>query len=77
MNTNTMEVIDRGLYCLSTHLGAWETEHFIATILWEKFDYTKWRQGFVDGIKDFNDLDKLLENTRDKAGFNGTPERIL
>ena len=77
MNTTTTEVIDRGMQCLSTHLGAWETERFISTILREKFDYTEWRQDFVDGIKDFDDLDNLLKHTRNKAHFNGTPDTVL
>lgn len=62
MSTNTIEVIDRGLRCLSENLGAKETEIFISTLLREKFDYTKWRQAFVDGIETFEDLDQLLQN---------------
>ena len=77
MNTSTVEVIDRGLHCLSTHLGVWETERFISTILREKFDYTEWRQTFVNDIKGFDDLDKLLKNTRDKAQFTGKPDCTL
>ena len=77
MNMSTAEVIDRGLHCLSTHLGAWETELFISTILREKYDYTKWRQNFVDDLKTFDELDALLENTKDKAKFNGTPDTIM
>ena len=38
MNPNTIEVIDRGLRCLSENLGAKETEIFISTLLREKFD---------------------------------------
>lgn len=62
MNSNTIEVIDRGLRCLSENLGAKDTEIFISTLLREKFDYTKWRQSFVDCIKTFDDLDALLQN---------------
>ena len=77
MNASTAEVIDRGMNCLSTHLGAWETERFISTILREKFNYTEWRQRFANDIKDFDDLDKLLERTQNKARFSGTPDRVL
>lgn len=62
MNFDTIEVIDRGLRCLSENLGAKDTEIFISTLLREKFDYTKWRQSFVDRIKTFDDLDTLLQN---------------
>ena len=43
----------------------------------EKFDYTKWRQNFVDDLKTFDDLDSLLEKTQSKAKFNGTPDVII
>ena len=62
MNFDTIEVIDRGLRCLSENLGAKDTEIFISTLLREKFDYTKWRQSFVDRIKTFDDLDTLPQN---------------
>ena len=49
MDINTIEVIERGMKCLSDNLGADETEVFISTILRERFDYTKWqRQLFPD-----------------------------
>ena len=33
MNSNAIEVIDRGLRCLSENLGAKDTEIFISTLL--------------------------------------------
>lgn len=77
MNTNSIEVIDRGLHCLSTNLGAKETEVFISTLLREKFDYTNWRQSLVDRIKDFDDLDNLLQQTKDSVEFEGQADIIL
>ena len=77
MNTSTATLIDQGLSCLSTHLGARTTERFIAAILRERFDYTEWRQTFVKDIQTFDDLDKLLENTKKYARFNGNPDIIL
>lgn len=77
MNTSTAEVINQGLSCLSTHLGAQATEQFIAAILRERFDYTRWRETFVDEIKTFDDLDGLLNRTKEKAVFSGNPEITL
>ena len=77
MNTNTIEVINRGLRCLSENLGVMDTEIFISTLLREKFDYTEWRQSFVDSIESFDDLDTLLVVTEEKAKFNGKPDVIL
>ncbi|MBQ7515378.1 MAG: hypothetical protein IJS96_03770 [Schwartzia sp.] len=55
----------------------YKTNLFIPARLRERFDYTKWRQTLADDVKTFNDLDRLLERTRDKARFNGTPKQIL
>ena len=50
MNNNntisTAEIVERGYGCLFEHLGTIETERFIAYILSERFDYTKWRREF-------------------------------
>ncbi len=75
--TNTTEVIDQGLRCLSEHLGARETELFVSALLRERFDYTAWRSSFVDGIRTFDDLDDLLTNTREKARFGGNADLVL
>ena len=77
MNTSTIEVIDRGLRCLSENLGMRETEIFVSTLLRERFDYTKWRQSFVDSVKTFDDLDTLLAATEEKAKFGGNPKIVL
>ena len=42
--TNTAEIMDRGMNCLLEQLGVIETERFISVIIREKFDYTKWRR---------------------------------
>lgn len=50
MNNNntisTAEIVERGYGCLFEHLGTIETERFIAYILSERFDYTKWRREY-------------------------------
>ena len=77
MSTNSIEVIDRGLRCLSANMGVRETEIFISTLLREKFDYTQWRQFFVDSIATFEDLDALLRQTKEQAQFGGSAEVVL
>lgn len=77
MKANSIEVIDRGLRCLSEHLGAQETEIFISTLLREKFDYTDWRKHVLDRIKTFDDLDDLLQSTRNQSRFHGNAEIVL
>ncbi len=55
--TNTAEIMDRGLNCLLKQLGVVETERFISVIIREKFDYTKWRKDlFGDAtVEEIND----------------------
>ena len=50
MGVNIIEVIERGMKCLSDNLGADETEVFVSTILRERFDYNEWRKSLVDSI---------------------------
>lgn len=77
MSTNSIEVIDRGLRCLSAHMGVKEAEIFVSTLLREKFDYTLWRQSFVDRIETFDDLDTLLKQTKEQALFGGNAEVVF
>jgi len=77
MNINSIEIMNKGLECLTLHLGAKEAELFIATMLRERFDYTKWHQNFVGNIKTFDDLDDLLVKTEDKAKFSGRAKITL
>ncbi|MDO4962360.1 MAG: hypothetical protein Q4E57_11030 [Eubacteriales bacterium] len=77
MSSNTVEIIDRGLRCLSDNLGASETELFIVTILKERFDYTEWRKNFVDRINTFDELDQFVDSSRDVVQFNGKNAKII
>ncbi len=74
---NTVEVIDRGMKCLSDNLGESETELFITTLLKERFDYTTWRKTMVDGIKTFDDLDAFVGKTSSNESFSGNAKVIL
>ena len=74
MSESTLELIDKGIQCLSDHLGPDETERFITVILRERFDYTKWHQRFADevGRDDFQKLVSVAERVspfHSKAGI--------
>lgn len=45
-NSNTTEIMERGMSCLLENLGVVDTEQFISVIIREKFDYTKWRRNY-------------------------------
>lgn len=43
---STTDILDKGMNCLLENLGTIETERFIAVLIKEKFDYTKWRREY-------------------------------
>ncbi|MBQ9348040.1 MAG: hypothetical protein IJT94_12010 [Oscillibacter sp.] len=77
MSSNTIQVIDRGLKCLSEGLGGRETEIFISTLLREGFDYTEWRRNMVNSIITHEDMAEFVERAGEKAQFHGKSAVIL
>ena len=49
MSPSTAEIMSRGMKCLMEQLGVVEAERFVATVIREKFDYTRWQRDFFDG----------------------------
>lgn len=49
-SSNTVELVNRGFRCLRDGLGDLETEEFIAIIIRERFDYTKWSQTLFENM---------------------------
>lgn len=50
MATSTVEIMNRGMKCLTEQMGIVEAEQFISTIIREKFDYTKWQREYFDAM---------------------------
>lgn len=48
MSPSTAEIMSRGMNCLMEHLGVVEAERFVATVIREKFDYTRWQREYFD-----------------------------
>lgn len=48
MAISTVEIMNRGMKCLTEQMGIIEAEQFISTIIREKFDYTKWQREYFD-----------------------------
>jgi len=48
MTTSTVEIMNRGMKCLTEQMGIVEAEQFISLIIREKFDYTKWQREYFD-----------------------------
>ena len=68
MTMGTVELMERGMRCLAENLGDVEAERFIAAIMRERFDYTRWRQRLFAGMspREFNEaaaaFAKTIEN---------------
>lgn len=48
MATSTIEIMNKGMKCLTEQMGIVDAERFISIIIREKFDYTKWQRGYFD-----------------------------
>ena len=64
MITGTLELIERGMKCLSEGLGDVEAEQFIAALKREKFNYTEWQRDYFSSMsaEEFNSAAVSYEN---------------
>ena len=76
MATNTMEVIDRGIRCLSENMGIVDAEEFISVIIREQFDYTKWHRAFADSM-DKTAVKRLVKESAANNTYGGNPATIM
>ena len=76
METNTFEIMNKGMKCLIDNLGVLETEHFISTIIKEQFDYTKWQQEYFSNITP-NELNEKVADFAKNYTFKGNPDSVL
>ena len=51
MTASTIEIMNKGMKCLTDHMGVVEAERFISVIIRERFDYTKWQREYFDSKK--------------------------
>ncbi len=66
MPTDT-EIKIKGYKILAEHLGEVDTERFIALILREPFDYTRWRRKNLYEGESIEDLSKKAMESRKKG----------
>lgn len=50
MIANTIEILNKGMECLTEALGVVEAEQFISIIIRERFDYTEWQRQYFDAM---------------------------
>ena len=73
---NTFELAAEGMDCLTTHFGIIGAEEFIAMVLREKLDYTKWRKTYYDAFTpdEFHCLHRLKREGRPPEKGNEAAE---
>lgn len=47
---SAIEIMNKGMNCLTEQLGVVEAEKFISILIREKFDYTKWQENLFDNM---------------------------
>ena len=75
MMPNTVEIMNRGMQCLTQALGDFGAEQFISIIIREKFDYTKWRRQYFDAMQPGEFHEKALEFAKAHP-YTGNAERL-
>lgn len=75
MIPSTVDIMNRGMECLTETLGVVEAEQFISMILREKFDYTKWQQQYFDAMPPGEFHHRALEYAKAHP-YMGNAERL-
>ena len=72
---NTVDIMNRGMECLTEKLGIVEAEHFISIIIREKFDYTKWQRQYFDKMAPGKFHEEALEFSKTNP-YTGNSKRL-
>lgn len=76
MNTNTIDIMNKGMRCLQEKLGIVEAERFISIIIREQFDYTRWQQEYFDAMTQ-EQINNEAKQYINKYPFKGNAKVIL
>ncbi len=72
---DTVDIIDKGFYCLVETLGVVNAERFIAMIKRDSFDYTVWRREYFDN-KSLDEINKEAVSYAKQHPHRGHGKRI-
>ena len=75
MTASTVEIMNKGMKCLTDNLGTIDAEMFISVIIRERFDYTKWQREFFDSMTDQEISDGALKFSTDNP-YTGNATRL-
>jgi hypothetical protein len=71
----TVDIMNRGMQCLTDSLGVIEAEQFISIIIREKFDYTKWQRQYFDAMAPGEFHENALKYA-ERHPYTGNAERL-
>ena len=71
----TVDIMNRGMQCLTDSLGVIEAEQFISIIIREKFDYTKWQRQYFDAMAPGEFHENALKYAESHP-YTGNAERL-
>ena len=75
MTVSTIEILNRGMKCLTEKLGTIDAEQFIAAVIRERFDYTKWQREFFDA-KTPEEISQEAKTYAEKNPYFGTAAKL-
>lgn len=65
MDTQTADLMNRGMICLTKHMGPLDSQLFISAVLREKVDFEQWRHLY--NIKDETAFEKGVQEGKREA----------
>lgn len=75
MAPSTAEIMNKGMKCLMEQLGVVEAERFVATVIREKFDYTRWQRDYFSG-KTPEEISQEAETFELENPYSGNAVRL-
>ena len=75
MAPSTAEIMNKGMKCLMEQLGVVEAERFVATVIRERFDYTRWQRDYFAG-KTPEEISREAEAFELENPFQGDAVRL-
>lgn len=73
--TSTAELMSKGMKCLTEQMGIVDAERFIAMVIREKFDYTKWQQDYFDSMEP-EEISRRAARFEESHPFTGDAIRL-
>ena len=79
MTPSTIEIMNKGMQCLTEQMGIVDAERFISLIIREKFDYTQWQKQLTEHLGTAVRIagNKMSITFRDEDELNRLIEHLL